>query len=251
MSMYQVQRAESSNEVKFSIITVCLNALDKLKITEGSIAAQTYNAYEWLVIDGASDDGTIEYIKGSRHVSKYISEPDSGLFHAMNKGIGIAKGEYCLFINAGDYLYDEKVLENIATGLDADVVVGSLYVIPMEDSKKNPEIRKYLNKNIYCDEFYFFRTLPHQATFIKKTLFSRFGCYDTSFKIEGDREFFIRAFKGGASFKLIDVCVAGYELNGISWINKNKPSRKREVDRLRRMYFSLWRRIKIRLRSIV
>ena len=98
----------------FSIITITWNAHKTIEVTLNSVADQTYKNYEYIVIDGASDDGTIDILDKNRHlINILINEPDNGLYDAMNKGLNLATGEYVIFLNAGDTFYNNKTLENI------------------------------------------------------------------------------------------------------------------------------------------
>ena len=98
----------------FSIVTITWNAHKTIEVTLNSVADQTYKNYEYIVIDGASDDGTIDILDKNRHqINILISESDNGLYDAMNKGLNVATGEYVIFLNAGDTFYNNKTLENI------------------------------------------------------------------------------------------------------------------------------------------
>ena len=97
-----------------SIITVSFNNLDGLTKTTNSIIEQTFRDFEWIVIDGGSSDGSKEYlIKNSKYISYWCSEPDNGIYNAMNKGIMKAKGNYLLFMNSGDFLFNKHVLKKV------------------------------------------------------------------------------------------------------------------------------------------
>ncbi|HNW57942.1 MAG TPA: glycosyltransferase, partial [Bacteroidales bacterium] len=113
-------------ERKLSIITVNRNNAEGLRKTIASVIAQTYGNYEFVIIDGASTDESLEVIrKNAGRISYWISEPDNGTYHAMNKGIKVSAGEYCLFLNSGDYLVDKNVLEKIFNQkIDADIISG-------------------------------------------------------------------------------------------------------------------------------
>ena len=95
-----------------SIITVNLNNLEGLKRTMTSVFEQTWQEYEYIIIDGGSTDGSKEYIESfSDKISVWVSEPDAGIYNGMNKGIKVANGEYLLFLNSGDHLFDNRVLD--------------------------------------------------------------------------------------------------------------------------------------------
>ena len=114
--------------MKISIITICYNNLQGLIQTAQSIAAQTIQDFEWIVVDGASSDGTIQYLQNSeRKPDILISEPDKGIYDAMNKGMVAAHGEYQLYLNSGDYLYNNTIIEQVLSSpMNADVVYGYL-----------------------------------------------------------------------------------------------------------------------------
>src|SRR5579884_3390919 len=101
--------------MKISVITVCKNAAACIEPALASVAAQRYPHVEYLVIDGASDDGTQGIVSRYRkHIAHFLSEPDDGLYQAMNKGVRLATGDFLYFLNADDYLLDERVLEDVA-----------------------------------------------------------------------------------------------------------------------------------------
>lgn len=117
----------------FSIITICYNAASDIERTLQSVVAQTYRNIEYIVIDGASTDKTLDIIsKYSAEVSQMVSEKDGGLYDAMNKGLSLATGEYVCFLNAGDSFFEEKTLEKIVQGLDGstpDLIYGDTALV--------------------------------------------------------------------------------------------------------------------------
>lgn len=227
---------------RYSIITVCLNAKDDLIKTLRSIEKQDFNDFEWIVIDGGSTDGTQEVIQGHPLVTKMVSEADSGIFDAMNKGIALARGDYFLFLNAGDSFYDSAILAKVNPFLDHDLVIGSmLHVLFDKDREGRREARSCEERGVGPDYLYT-RTIFHQATFIKKNMFERFGGYCTDFKIKGDHDFFARLITGGASYSFVPLCVAVYPLNGLSHQMKYSQLVRRELQLVRkRNYSSLYR----------
>ena len=205
--------------LQLSIITINRNNAEGLRKTIESVFAQTYRDFEYIVVDGASTDGSVEIIKDSAQQAasldfKWISEPDTGIYDAMNKGIQKAKGEYCLFLNSGDVLANDAVLEELmANGLKSDIV----------------SCNAILNKSQYHGERYcmsprqakasdlILSNLPHQATLIRTSLFSAIHMYDTSFKVVSDWMFFIEAIlKYNASYQHIQMFLARCETEGIS-----------------------------------
>ena len=119
---------------KFTIVTVCLNEVQNIGRTCESICSQTFGEYEWIVIDGQSTDGTLDVLSEYEHrISCLVSEPDSGIYDAMNKGIRLAKGEYLLFLNAGDYFSDNNALEAVSCAPDGDILYGDLLCVSEND----------------------------------------------------------------------------------------------------------------------
>ena len=165
-----------------SIITVCYNE-PNLKATCESVVAQTEQNFEWIVIDGGSDMKTQRILQEYRHrINKFVSEKDSGIYNAMNKGIRLATGEYLLFLNAGDALEDAGVIDNvIKMKLDREIVYGDVRPVGRGDGKRVQTFPDFIEK------FYWIKhTICHNATFIKKSLFDEFGLYDETLRIVSD-----------------------------------------------------------------
>ena len=208
--------------VKLSIITVNLNNRDGLKKTIDSVVSQTFRDFEWIVIDGGSTDGSRELIEHyADHFAYWVSEPDKGVYNAMNKGIKVANGEYLQFLNSGDWLCDEKVLEKVfGKERNAEILYG--YMLVDEIAADTPaSSAQYGNialmkPALYWDDF-IGDTLPHQSTFIKKSLFERIGLYDETYRIAADNKFFIKAIVWEkASYEFIPEHIARFQQGGIS-----------------------------------
>ena len=120
-----------------SIITVCLNAVSGIKNTANSIIHQIDDDIEWIVVDGQSTDGTLEYLQKIKQVSTLISEKDAGIYNAMNKGISASNGDYCMFLNAGDSLADSDVVRKARPFMKKDLAIGQLRVCYPENTEKN------------------------------------------------------------------------------------------------------------------
>jgi len=199
--------------LKLSVITINYNNKDGLLKTIESVIGQTNREFEFIIIDGGSNDGSIEIIEKYRSYFTYsVSEKDNGIYHAMNKGIEKASGEYLLFLNGGDWLFNETVIDSLNPHLQgADVISGDTYIF---DKSKWSVF--FSEDDITID--YFLRiSLFHQATFIKRNLFLKCGLYDESFKLAGDYEFFIRTLlKENNSYKHIPVVISHFITDGIS-----------------------------------
>lgn len=198
---------------KLSIITINYNNFEGLKKTVESVFNQTWKEFEYIVIDGGSTDGSTEYLESCKDkIDYFISEKDSGVYNAMNKGIKVAKGEYLLFLNSGDYLYSNITLqENQGNITNYDLVY---FNIELTDGKSS-RIVTYPEKLRFS--FFYFGTICHQSTLIKKTLFEIVGYYDENLKLVSDWKFFILAlFKFNCSYVKADSTFVTYDLNGIS-----------------------------------
>lgn len=176
-------------KTKISIITINYNNLAGLQTTLNSVAAQRWQEFEHIIIDGGSTDGSVAYIESqAQRLAYWVSELDKGVYHAMNKGIAKASGEYVLFLNSGDHFYDKNSLKDSVQELkDQDIVYGNLQVVENDKAV----IKEY---PIQLSFSYFVKdTLPHPATFIKRDAFAKTALYKEDFKILSDWKFFIDA----------------------------------------------------------
>lgn len=209
-----------------SIITVTLNNCQGLQKTFDSVFAQTFTDYEYLVIDGGSTDGSVELIKKMENKFVYgISEKDNGIYHAMNKGIRKATGEYLLFLNSGDYLVNNEVLSDVvAQSENKDIVYGILVV----DEKGQLWHKQYPAKLQFS--FFLTDTIPHPSSIIKRSLFDTVGMFNEKLRTTSDWEFFLNAIcKHNATYKYLPVPFTVFNTDGISqqkenweWIRKDK-----------------------------
>ena len=186
--------------MKLSIITVNLNNRDGLQKTIDSVVSQTFHDFEWIVIDGGSTDGSKELIEQyADHFAYWVSEPDKGIYNAMNKGIKVARGEYLQFLNSGDWLWEDTTLEKVFNQhLDEDIlygnnveVSGKVYVSPDE-----------------LDTLHFYRsTINHQASFTRASLLKE-TLYDESYKVVSDWLFYMKkvVFEN-ASYRKLDIII--------------------------------------------
>jgi len=210
--------------IKISIITVNLNNARGIKKTIKSVIEQNYCSYELIIIDGGSTDNSINVIKHYEDkISYWTSETDNGIYHAMNKGIRQANGEYCYFLNAGDYFVNNTVLEKIfMSNSDTSILVGNILMTRDEIVR----IEKYSDITF---GLFFTGSICHQATFIKRDLFNKYGFYDESLKIVADWKFFlISIILNNESVKYLDVDIAYHDLFGISIIENKLFFKERE-----------------------
>ena len=200
--------------MKLSIITINLNNLEGLKKTYESIVCQTFTDYEWLVIDGGSTDGSREFIE--QHQEKFAywcSEPDNGIYNAMNKGIVRAKGEYLNFMNSGDCFACKETLAGVfMTSHSEDILYGYMPVGDINGSffPSNAMKDKVCWYDLYSNTF------PHQASFIRRTLFDTVGLYDEGLKVVSDSRWFAMAVLNyGATCKFLPYKIAIFEGKGL------------------------------------
>jgi glycosyltransferase involved in cell wall biosynthesis len=200
-----------------SIITINFNDRSGLERTLNSVFSQTYTNWEQIVIDGGSTDGSANYLEEvSNKLAHWISESDNGRFHAMNKGISVANGDYLLFLHSGDVFTSEHALEDFVTHPDfnGNVIYGDYSF--RDGGKEYPD-------KVSPD--YFVRTsLPHQSTLFSRNVFKSCGNYDESYRISGDREWYLRAvISDRLSFTHIPMALTSFDLTGVS----NDPSARK------------------------
>ena len=204
--------------VKVSVITVCYNAAETIKDTIESVLSQSFTDFEYIIVDGKSKDNTNDIITGfdgafsDKGIEyKHISEPDNGIYDAMNKGAGLASGEWIIYMNADDSFADPDVLKDIFGNNDfagIDVVYGDSYRVK-GDLKKLDKADKDIE---LLRDFKFF---CHQATFTRKRVFSEIK-FDGHFKICADYDFFLKAYLKGYKFFYKDRVVCIYSVEGTS-----------------------------------
>lgn len=223
---------------KLSIITINYNNLKGLKKTVESVVNQTWHEFEYIVIDGGSTDGSVAYIESQRSkIGYWVSEPDSGIYNAMNKGIAKATGDYLLFMNSGDHLIDSTVLKKNNIHLKENELV---YFNIKEVRENTIRIKKC--PRIITFSYLFRDTIPHQSTFIKKSLFERIGLYDESLEIVSDWKFFIIALsKYNATYAYIDDVFSTFYFDGISSHNANYRQMMKEKEYVFDKEFSIFK----------
>ena len=201
--------------MKLSIITVNLNNLEGLKKTYESVVCQTFTDYEWLGIDGGSTDGSRECSDQHQDMFPYwCSEPDKGIYNAMNKGIVRAKGEYLNFMNSGDCFASSGTLRKVFDKqLISDIVYGYMQV-------KQTNKDSYIPLNVkrkFCWYDLYINTLPHQSSFIRRILFEVVGLYDEELKVASDSKWFAMAILNyEATYEFIPYKIAVFDKGGIS-----------------------------------
>lgn len=220
--------------MKISIITVNLNNKTGLENTMRSVFQQTYTDFEYIVVDGASIDGSVDIIQqNAGRLTNWISEPDSGIYNAMNKGIRMAKGRYLLFLNSGDTLFHNRILEQVFPHLqEQSIIYGDLRF----DFVDRPEDYVYPDRLTF--HYFYYQSLGHPATFIKKSLFDQIGLYDEEYPICADWVFFTTAictFK--ASYLHLPLLITKFDMTGVSNNPVSQEKIKKEKIRFLSQHF--------------
>ena len=199
-----------------SIITINLNNATGLQKTIDSVAKQTFSEIEFIVIDGGSTDESRQLIDSyGQQINRWVSESDGGIYQAMNKGIKLAKNEYCLFLNSGDWLAGPAVVaEFVSSKPQADIVAGDVYYY---DSVKGEIKWQISSPDQITAKALFSGTLPHQATFIRRDLFGTIGLYSEQWRIASDWLFFVEALLvRNCTYQHHSATVSFFNMDGIS-----------------------------------
>ncbi|WP_299130585.1 glycosyltransferase family 2 protein [uncultured Winogradskyella sp.] len=200
--------------MRLSIITINYNDAKGLQTTLESVKNQVWQDFEHVVIDGNSSDGSKTIIESYNYKDLvWVSEPDTGIYNAMNKGIAMAQGKYLLFLNSGDYLHNDQVLKNVNTYFDSDIsfLCGTMYY------ENNNKRTKREHPEVLSFSYLVSKTISHPSTFIIKSMFTKYGTYNESLKIASDWEFFLKCLGlNGESYKKLDEAITVFNMDGIS-----------------------------------
>lgn len=233
---------------KISIITINYNNAEGLAATIKSVLSQTLVNFEYIVVDGDSNDGSKEVIEENKSsISHWLSKPDSGVYQAMNRGIELATGDYVLFLNSGDTFRDPQVLWKANEKIKGDIEIyyGDLMFI-----HKGKELLREYPKKLEFD-YFLERSLPHPGSFIKRALFDTYFYYSEEYRIASDWEFFIYVIcKAEVSYKHLEMVMSNFDLHGMSNEPKNKLRISEEREKILEKHFPLeYKAIKERQRK--
>lgn len=207
--------------MKLSIITINRNNASGLEKTIRSVASQTNTSFEYIIVDGASTDGSVEVIKENEKefaVLKWVSEPDTGIYNAMNKGLRMASGEYVQILNSADCLATDNIVERMLEELEKQ---GNPSILYGNMVKCFPDGRKMVDKCFAGQEItmlgMYTGTLNHDPAFIRRDLFDKYGFYDENLKIVSDWKWYLQAIiLGNEKPKYVELDVTLFDMTGIS-----------------------------------
>lgn len=215
--------------MKITVVTVCYQAENTIEETIQSVLAQEYQDMEYLIIDGKSTDRTMDIVRQYADDARMrvISEKDTGLYNAMNKGSREAQGDYIIFLNSGDIFADRNVLADMAPHLIKDIVFGNV----VRRFKNREVLEKYPGKQVVLWLLLQGKMMSHQVIFTKTTVMRRYG-FDETYKITADYDFLVRARRDKCSMQYIDRTVSIVEnCEGISSVPANLEQMRKEDDR--------------------
>ncbi len=227
---------------KISIITVTYNAISTIEQTMLSVLNQNYDNIEYIIIDGASTDGTVDSIKRYDEkvregeypnvIFRWISEPDKGIYDAMNKGIMMTTGEWVGIINSGDY-YEPFILEKIIREAyrqpDIDLFFGNMKIIREGKYFRDEIFNGSINLKIM--------NICHPTVFIRKNIYIQYGIFDEKFRIAADYDLLLRFYKRNIKFKYLDTFIASFATGGVSSVFTLKILRERYQIRIKNHIF--------------
>ena len=226
---------------KITVVTVVYNGINHIEDTICSVLIQTCSNIEYIVIDGASTDGTADVIrKYESSISAWVSEKDNGIYHAMNKGAAMATGDWICFLNCGDVFVDKYAIQKVVDGMaeipDVDIFYGNILVEANDEM-----IERIAPEPCNKHRMYF----CHQSAFIKTKLMLKFP-YDETYKMSADLKFFKQCYYHSCKFHHLNFPVVKYDLSGISNTNRVLGLKEnvrviKEMDRKSQRFFFLLR----------
>lgn len=211
--------------MKISIVTVVYNNAATIAHAIESVISQDYKDIEYIIIDGKSTDGTVDVINNYReHISVFVSEPDKGIYDAMNKGIKMASGDIVGILNADDFFYSNNVVSKIASAFsdDKDLQATIADIVFIKDEDHDRVLRHYSAKSWRPSKFAWGYMPPHPGFFCKKEMYERYGYHQTDYKIAADYELLIRfLLVNNVRYKYLPLVTTKMRMGGASTRNIN------------------------------
>lgn len=236
--------------MKVSIITVVYNGAEHIRDCIESVINQTYTNIEYIIVDGNSTDETVNIVHSyGTKVARFVSEPDNGLYDAMNKGIRLATGDVIGLLNADDFYRHDRVIENMVATfarMDSDAVYGDMLYVDRTDTRK---LKRYWRSGWYHDGAFLWGWMPgHLSFFAKRRLYEQYGSFRLDMKSAADYELMLRFIhKNGAKLGYMDEVTIVMRAGGISNSSLKNRLRANSEDRLAWDYngltpyfFTLW-----------
>lgn len=224
-----------------SVVTICFNEVNTIRRTMDSVASQSVQPEEWIIIDGGSNDGSLEIIgEYKEYYTLLLNDVADGIYSAMNTGITFAKGDFILFLNGGDYFYNNSAIEVALLSLNNNL---DLLLCNIKVRDKNMT-HDWLTSSKIDRHILYKGSLPHCGTIISKKLFDQIGQYDTRFSLSGDYEWFVRLVD---KVKVLNVLssehfLSVYHKDGASSLNRTLGIKEDKI--IRRTYYNIFYRLK-------
>ena len=197
-----------------SIITAVLNGEKHIEQTISSVLNQSYKNIEYIIIDGGSNDNTINIIKKyEKQIDHWISEADEGLYHAINKGIKLAKGNIIGILHSNDFYFEKSVQYIVDANLSSAEEIIFHGDIEQTNEKENSKPKRMIPD---LSQMHYKQSIFHPTCFVKKSVYEKYGTYDTQFKIASDYDFLLRCMKQGVKFQYIPKAITSYRSGGMS-----------------------------------
>ena len=214
--LFPSSRKSSADEslIKISIITVCWNSESTIEKCIQSVINQSYKNIEYIIIDGKSDDSTVDIIKEySPYIEYYISEPDSGLYDAMNKGIELASGEYILLLNSDDWYTEDCVQTLLDEKLKSEAELVSALANYIDE---NEEFQFTTGEDLLDETTHIRNPLRHETMLVSKELYNKFGPYDEKYRVIADFHFILKLYQAKVSHHLVKKPLMYFRSTGVS-----------------------------------
>jgi glycosyltransferase involved in cell wall biosynthesis len=227
--------------LKLTIVSINYNNLEGLKRTVDSVVNQTWKEFEYIVIDGGSTDGSATYIEGQRiNIDYCISEPDSGIYHAMNKGIKEATGDFLVFMNSGDVFYNETIIDSLVNQLNStdEIVYGD--VLLRNENNNKERIQTHPEKLNFS--YFYNQTICQQACVIKRSLFDSIFYFNENYRISSDWEFLIYAiYIKRVKTRKINLLISIFDTSGVSGDSDFQKIATKEREQTINKHFPLYK----------
>ena len=205
--------------MKVSIVTVCYNSEATIRDTIESVIAQSYPDIEYIIVDGASTDRTMAIVNGYKdRISMVVSEPDKGIYDAMNKGIKLATGDVVGLLNSDDFFADNTIISKLVHTFENDVTVAGIYgdLVYVQKNNASKNVRYYSSRFFSRWKIRFGLMLPHPTLYLRREVFQEFGFYKLDYRVAADYEFITRLITRGVSLKRLPTVMVKMRAGGIS-----------------------------------